>query len=153
MAKKCKFISGLNNSKIVKKPYKYFTEQEKHQIIKELMSSYCTKQYIWEKYTGSPEEHGQLKKWMRQLGYDTSDKTRRLSFVKNQNVMAMRKESEKAIDKASKSFEILQLEKRVLELEKLLKDVEMKAIAYSTMIDIAEKEFNIPIRKKINTKP
>jgi len=29
----------------------------------------------------------------------------------------------------------------------------MKAIAFSTMIDIAEKEFSIPIRKKVNTKP
>jgi hypothetical protein len=29
----------------------------------------------------------------------------------------------------------------------------MKAIAFSTMVDIAEKEFNIPIRKKYNTKP
>jgi len=28
----------------------------------------------------------------------------------------------------------------------------MKAIAYSTMVDVAEKEFNIPIRKKYNTK-
>ena len=51
------------------------------------------------------------------------------------------------------SFENLQLKKRVSELENQLKDAEMKAIAFSTMIDIAEKEFNIPIRKKANTKP
>jgi adenylate kinase len=38
-------------------------------------------------------------------------------------------------------------------LEKQLKDAELKAIAYSTMLDIAEKEFKIPIRKKLNTKP
>ncbi len=50
-------------------------------------------------------------------------------------------------------FETLQLKKRIAELEKKLKDVDMKAIAYSTMVDIAEKEFNIPIRKKHNTKP
>jgi hypothetical protein len=29
----------------------------------------------------------------------------------------------------------------------------MKAIALSTMVDIAEKELNISIRKKFNTKP
>ena len=51
------------------------------------------------------------------------------------------------------SFEILQLRKRINELENQLKDAEMKAIAYSTMVDIAEKEFKIPIRKKLNTKP
>jgi hypothetical protein len=33
-----------------------------------------------------------------------------------------------------------------------LQTAEMKAIAFSTMVDIAEKEFNIPIRKKYNTK-
>jgi transposase len=51
------------------------------------------------------------------------------------------------------SFENLQLKKRIAELEKQLKDAEMKAIAYATMVDIAEKEFNIPIKKKFNTKP
>ena len=49
-------------------------------------------------------------------------------------------------------FEMLQLKKRIAELEKQLKDAEMKAIAFSTMVDIAEEEFKIPIRKKFNTK-
>ena len=51
------------------------------------------------------------------------------------------------------SFELLQLRKRVEELEKELKDAQMKAIAFSTMVDLAEKELNISIRKKLNTKP
>jgi CheY-like chemotaxis protein len=34
-----------------------------------------------------------------------------------------------------------------------MQDAELKAIAFSTMVDIAEKEFKIPIRKKLNTKP
>jgi hypothetical protein len=45
------------------------------------------------------------------------------------------------------------LKKRIAELEKQVKDAEMKAIAFSTMVDIAEEEFKIPIRKKFNTKP
>jgi len=62
----------------------------------------------------------------------------------------------KAKDKTnqdSESFEFLQLKKRIEELEKQLQDAEMKAIAFSTMVDIAERQFNIPIRKKVNTKP
>jgi cell division septum initiation protein DivIVA len=55
--------------------------------------------------------------------------------------------------KESADFENLQLKKRITELEKQLKDAELKAIAFSTMVDIAEKEFKIPIRKKLNTKP
>jgi transposase len=50
------------------------------------------------------------------------------------------------------SFETFQLKKRISELEKQLKDAEMKAIAISTIVDIAEEEFKIPIRKKLNTK-
>ncbi|MEY2764411.1 MAG: hypothetical protein RLZZ205_835, partial [Bacteroidota bacterium] len=40
-------------------------------------------------------------------------------------------------------FEKLQLQKRIAELEKQVQMAEMKAIAFSTMVDIAEREFNI----------
>jgi hypothetical protein len=59
----------------------------------------------------------------------------------------------KSTDMDQDSFETMQLKNRIAELEKQLKDAEMKAIAYATMVDIAEKEFNIPIKKKFNTKP
>lgn len=151
MDKKSKVISGLGNGKIIiQKPNKYFTETEKHQIIQELLNSGCTKAEIWEKYTGQEEEHGQLLRWMRKLGYDTSIKTRRPNFDNKITVVA-KKHNQK--DKSSEDFETLQLKKRIAELEDQLKDAEMKAIAFSTMVDIAEKEFNIPIRKKYNTKP
>ena len=60
---------------------------------------------------------------------------------------------DKLVNLEAESFENLQLKKRIAELEKQLKDAELKAIAFSTMVDIAEKEFKIPIRKKLNTKP
>lgn len=59
----------------------------------------------------------------------------------------------KPVKNEDDSFENLQLKKRIAELEKQLKDAEMKAIAFSTMVDIAEDMFKIPIRKKLNTKP
>jgi hypothetical protein len=86
---------------------------------------------------------------MRKLGYDDSIPTRRPNFVTNPIQM----KEKKSTQIESESFENLQLKKRVEELEKQLKDAEIKAIAFSTMVDIAEKEFNIPIRKKYNTKP
>ena len=87
---------------------------------------------------------------MRQLGYTTELSTRRFTFGENISLMTKKKTSYTI---AEESFEILQLKKRIHELENQLKDAEMKAIAFSTMVDIAEKEFNIPIRKKLNTKP
>ena len=44
-------------------------------------------------------------------------------------------------------FENIQLKRRVLELEKKLQESEMKSIAYETMIEIAERELNISIKK------
>lgn len=149
MDKKSKLILGLSDKKIVKKASNYFSDEEKHHIIQDLISSKCTKRDIWEKYTGQAEEHGLLLRWMRKLGYDTGIKTRRSNFVSNHIQMKKKKRQEEATE----SFENLQLKKRVDELEKQLKDAEMKSIAFSTMVDVAEKEFNIPIRKKLSTKP
>ena len=149
MDKKSKPIPGLSDEVIIQKSGRYFSDEEKHQIIQEMLSTRCTKRDIWEKYTGQPEEHGQLLRWMRKLGYNTGIKTRRPNFVRNS--LSMKKKNKSV--QASDFFENLQLKKRIEELEKQLKDAEMKSIAYSTMVDIAEKEFNIPIRKKLNTKP
>lgn len=149
MNKKSKLISGLTDIKIVKKSSKYFTDAEKHLIIQEMLETGCTKREIWEKYTGHEEEHGQLLSWMRKLGYDDSIPARRPNFASNVLQMKNKKSNEELPD----SFENLQLRKRIKELENQLRDAEMKAIAFSTMVDIAEKEFNIAIRKKYNTKP
>ena len=142
------------DKKIIQKAGKYFTEDEKHKIIQELISTGCTKVGIWEKYTGEIEEHGQLLRWMKQLGYNTGIKTRRPNIVSNLYPMAQKKiKPDKSGNTSDESFENLQLKKRIVDLEKQLKDAELKAIAFSTMVDIAEKEFKIPIRKKLNTKP
>jgi hypothetical protein len=43
-------------------------------------------------------------------------------------------------------------EQRIKDLERSLEDEQLRSEAYSRMIGIAEKEFNIPIRKKSSTK-
>lgn len=148
MDKKSKLITGLSDQKIVKKPTKYFTDSEKHLIIQEVLETGCTKREIWEKYTGKVEEHGQILRWMRRLGYDDSIPIRRPNFV-SKPIQMKKNESNQ---EPPNSFVNLQLKKRIEDLEKQLKDAETKAIAFSTMVDIAEVEFNIPIRKKYNTK-
>jgi transposase-like protein len=50
------------------------------------------------------------------------------------------------------SIENIQLKQRIKDLEKALEHSNLKAEAYSTMIDIAEKELKVSIRKKLNTK-
>ena len=130
-----------------------FTESAKHQMIQELLSTGCTKQEIWKKYTGRDQEHGKIVAWMRELGYNDQNSVRRINFDPQTIPMAKKKILKPDKNPLDDNFENLQLKKRIVELEKQLKDTELKAIAFSTMIDIAEKEFKIPIRKKYNTKP
>ena len=139
--------------KPVQKKGRHFTREEKHQIIQEMIANGCTKREIWSKYTGQVEEHGQLLRWMKKLGYPTKQKPLRVTFERNNVQMPRKRKSKQEAIAAEESFENLQLRKRIKELEKQLKDAELKAIAFSTMVDIAEKEFKIPIRKKFNTQP
>jgi len=149
MEEKRQLISGLKLKLTLPPKERRFSLQEKHFIINEYLNGIHNKQYIWEKYTGYVEEHGQLTRWMRNLGYDTTKKPKiRPTFDQIQIPEEMKKQT-----KTEPDFEKLQLEKRIEELEKQLKEANMKSIAFSTMIDIAEKELNISIRKKYNTKP
>lgn len=125
-----------------------FSEFEKHEIIKEYLSSGKPKDAIWRKYTGRGD-HGFLNRWMRDLGYLTSGQQLMPKLASKGFIMPKNKVDPGLPDD---QFEQLQLKKRIAELEKQLKEAELKAIAFSTMVDIAEKEFKIPIRKKFNTK-
>lgn len=143
MGKRSKVISGLRSKNS-------FTTTERHQIIRELLETRCSKREIWERYTGHVEEHGNLLKWMRQLGYKEEDSSRSFTFDKNISLMTKKKSTLKIPEEP---IEIYRLRRRISELEDQVKDAEMKALAFSTMVDMAEKEFKIPIRKKLNTKP
>lgn len=138
---------------IFKKASNLFTDEERHQIIKEYFLSGCTKREIWLKYTSQSDERGHFLRWMRELGYDSKTRIRKVNVGLQPDTMAKGKQGKKEVVSDGTSSETTKLEKRIAQLEQQLKDAELKAIAFSTMVDIAEKEFKIPIRKKFNTKP
>lgn len=96
--------------------------------------------------------HSLIHDWLRRFDFveDSTYRVKKPTFTLEEiNSFSMSK-----TEKDGRSdFDRLQLEKRITELEQQLKEAQMKAIAYSAMVDIAEKEFKIPIRKKLNTKP
>lgn len=147
MNRKSKFILGLESKRFSNSRKINFTDEEKRYIIEDYMSSGKSKKAIWYKYTGYQEEHGAILRWMREFGYLDNKPVKRSTFISNSLEMKHQSDNQK------ESFETLQLKKRIEDLEKQLKDAEMKAIAFSTMVDVAEKELNISIRKKYNTKP
>ena len=120
-----------------------FSLADRQLIIEEYLQNDCTKKEIWQKYTGQSQEKGYLLKWMRQLGYNIPPKHSRFALNKY-NSMTKHKEDF--------SIEILQLKEKIKQLEKALLNSELRATAYDTMIEMAEKELKISIRKKFNTK-
>ena len=117
-----------------------FSESERRAIIEEYLKGDRTKVEIWRHYTGYQDEHGQLLRWMRKLGY--IEKTLRSGPV---SLLSM-----PASNKPQPSVE--ELQRRIKQLEQQLLDSQLKEEAYRRMIDIAEKELKVSIKKKPDTK-
>ena len=121
-----------------------FTETLKRQVIDYYLLHRCSKREVWEKYIGKDEERGRIVRWMRQLGYVKSE-VNRVSYLKAMSL--------KPDHSSSESKDSLSDNEQIEDLKKQLEEAKLKALAYSKMIEIAEQEFNISIRKKYNTKP
>jgi len=111
----------------------YFSDVLKHRIIQEVQSGSISKEDARRRYRIRGKSA--ILKWMRKFGYvpDTESAT------------LMKKSQELSDDPK-------ELKDRIKELEKALEQARLKSEFYTTMIDIAEKEFKIPIRKKSVTK-
>ena len=139
-------MSGLK-SKIKDKKSLKFNENLKRTIVEDYLQSGLTKREIWEKYTGRPSEHGKILEWMRKYGYTTGSKVKSFTFASQ--ILPMSQENN---NKELSHFEVIHLQKYNSELEKQLRDSQQQSLAWQTMIELAEKEFNISIKKKFNTK-
>lgn len=113
-----------------------FTEEDKIQIVSEYISSGRPASEIAEKYRISS----------RQIIFSWMDR-----YVNEREIVSLPPKSE---DMTTKSPEerLKELESRIEKLQKSLELERLRSTAYSTMIDEAEKTFNIPIRKKSGTK-
>lgn len=121
---------------------------EREEMIKEYLSGNYTKVEIWKKYTGQSIERGKMLNWMRILGY--ADK---VGFSVKRNIpLPFPKQETPILTPAQNDQAPKDLHKRIKELENQLENAQLKAEGYELMIEIAEKELKIPIRKKSDTK-
>jgi len=134
---------------IKRKKYDHFSEGEKRMIIEDYLQSGLTKREIWEKHTGQKSDHGLMLYWMYKYGYTSDHKEKSVIFAQKNKTMLPKNQKQEA----ASEFEVLQLKNRILDLENQLQESELKSIAWQTMVEIAEREFNISIKKKFNTKP
>lgn len=113
-----------------------FTEEDKMSIVSEYVSGGRPAQEIVEKYHISS----------RQVLFNWMDK-----YVNERELVSL-PENEEDMAKRTPEERIHELEAENQRLSKALKLEKLRSEAYSTMIDLAEKTFNIPVRKKSGTK-
>ena len=111
----------------------YYSDEFKLRIIQEVLSGSISKESAQRRY--GIKGHSAIVNWMRSFGIKEPLK---------RPIILQQRDPENEDKKP--------LEPKIKELQEALKLAELKAEAYSKMIDIAEDEFNISIRKKLPTK-
>lgn len=121
----------------MKKKVNVYSDEFKYKVVQEYLNSDLSQEELLEKY--SIGGHSCITNWMRKFGLKEGPKPRNLLY----STMAKGKK---------KTPEELALEAKVKELEKALKYEKLRSLALDTMIDVAEKNLKICIRKKPGTK-
>ena len=121
-----------------------YTQAEKMAIVKDYLESNLSRNAIVKKYRIG---QGTLIAWLRIFGVEKNKEN-------TKSVMVRKISKTKSDVKTTESRDNVNQEllKRIEELEKALEYEKLRSLAYSTMIDIAEEDFKIKIRKKDGAK-
>jgi transposase len=121
----------------MKRKVKKIADELQFQIVQEYLNSSTTQKELKEKYNFGGNNN--ISNWLRKFG---------LSKL-NEEQLELHQAMAKEIEKTSLEQE---LEQRVKTLEADLKLERLRTKALSTMIDIAERELKVDIRKKSGAK-
>jgi transposase-like protein len=126
-----------------------FSESLKQQICKEHITEGTGLNALKRKYNLS--SHSLIHCWLREYGFIKSDliKEKKIHYIGIENYNVMSETKQINVDNSL----IQNVEQRtILELKKELEEAKLLAEAYKRMIEIAETDLKIPIRKKYNSK-
>lgn len=132
-----------NSNEFVRRTF--YSIELKHQICKDHIENGLSLRECVDKYNLSC--HSLVHDWLRKLGYVAGMNRRtRSAYIGIENFQTLP-------DKRQKKSTPLTPEQEQIELlKKELEDAKLLAEGYRRMIEIAESELKIPIRKKPNTK-
>lgn len=116
----------------------------KRKVIEEYLATGCSKMYLLRKY--DIQFKSAIQTWMRILGYSDPG-TSGQSFKFGQIIFAPLPK-----EKSDTPSDIADLQKKIRELERQLEDEKLRSEAYARMIEKAEEELKISIKKKSGTK-
>lgn len=122
----------------------HYNRAFKTKVIEEYLATGCTKMFLLRKY--NIQFKSAIQTWMRVLGYSESNKaSQKFTFGDLIFTYLPKKKNTASVDGAD-------LQKKINELERQLEEEKLRSEAYARIIDKAEKEFKIPIRKKSATR-
>ncbi len=122
-------------------PATFYSEEFKRKIITEYLESDLTKREILDKY--GIKANSAIQEWLRKFGI--TDPYAKMDYNGLPNTNRLKK---KKPDISEVELENYALNKRVKELEKLLSEEKLRSEMYSRVIEIAEKDLKLNIRKK-----
>lgn len=117
-----------------------YDDQFKHQVISEYLETKCSKMSLLRKY--DIHSKSAVQRWMKKYGYQDIYQEKLNKFAITNTSMARNKQGE----------DIRDLQLKITLLEKQLEIEKLRSKAYARVIEIAEQELKIPLRKKYNTK-
>ena len=121
----------------------HYDQEFKRKVVEEYLATGCTKMFLLRKY--NIQFKSAVQTWMRILGYrDPGSQPQTFKFGQI-TFTSLAKQKQNTTESA-------ELQKRILDLERQLEDEKLRSEAYARMIEKAEKELKISIRKKTGTK-
>ena len=126
-------------------PATFYSDEFKKKVITEYLQSDLTKREILDKY--EIRANSAIQEWMRKFGI--TDLYGKKDFIGLPNTNRLKK---KKPDLSEVELENYALNKRIQELQKQLSDEKIRAEMYARVIEIAEKDLKLNIRKKLDTK-
>ena len=121
--------------------FRYYSEDFKRMVIYEYLAGGVSQGALLRKYSIGAKSA--IPRWMKRFGYTEADKSQDTNFTELIPADLAKKKEDPT------NSELL---KRIKELERQLQDEKLRSELYSRIIDKAEKELKIPIRKKPNSK-
>lgn len=119
----------------------HYTVDFKRKVIEEYLSTGCSKMSLLRKY--NIQFKSAIQHWMRVLGY--RDHPKEIGMLKFMQPISISLPNKKDIN-------VTELQKRIRELERQLQEEKLRSEAYARVIEKAEAELKIPIRKKPGTR-
>jgi transposase len=124
-----------------------YSEKFKRKVIEEYLRIGCTKMDLVRKY--KIRSKSGITSWMQELGYEDINRKMYYFEVLNRATLMAGKKSKKQKTPVNEQTALLE---KIKLLELKLEEEKLRSEMFSRMVEIAEKDLNIPIRKKYNTR-